>query len=430
MNTYNQNQVAPVQQDQRIHFLDVLRGIAIQCIFLANIVFFSGLFFFPESYRNPDFEFPSDMILGFLSYMFIDGKFYTIFSLLFGIGCFVQYNKLNQQDKPFAPFFAKRMLWLLVFGSIHLVAFWLGDILTLYAVLGFAIIPFIKVSDKKLLTLAVILILSPILNWFVINSFGIDYPKGIMDKSIMVWKNYGYPQVEWQGELWNDVVFELTNTNWSDFFKMNLGNSWIRLSMILEEGRIFKVFGIFLIGLWAGRNILYKNLLQNTKLLKKIAVIGLLLGLPMSFLRTYLEFIGEQNQINGFLNTMSYALGTVPMAMGYAALIALFFRKKPKVLLWLAPAGKMAFTNYILQTVFGITLFYGIGLGYAGKFGFTVITLIAIGYFLTQVVFSRIWLTHFKYGPLEWLWRQLTYGKFLKLKKQPIQEHFQSTSLE
>ncbi|MGB3606868.1 DUF418 domain-containing protein, partial [Psychroserpens sp.] len=335
----------------------------------------------------------------------------------FGIGCFVQFNKLNQQNEPFAPFFAKRMFWLLVFGLIHLVGFWLGDILTLYALLGFAIIPFIKVSDKKLLTLAAILILLPIVNWLIINYFGMDYPKVIMDKSIAVWKNFGYPQVEWQGELWNDVVFELTNKNWSDFFKMNLGNSWIRFSMILQEGRIFKVFGIFLIGLWAGRHILNQNLLQNTKLLKKIAVIGLLLGLPMSFLRTYLEFFGERNQINSFLHTLSYAFGTVPMAMGYTVLIALLFRKKPNVFLWLAPAGKMAFTNYILHTIFGISLFYGVGFGYAGKFGFTVITLIAVGYFLLQVVFSSIWLNYFKYGPLEWIWRQLTYGTWLKIKK-------------
>ncbi|WP_178983531.1 DUF418 domain-containing protein [Winogradskyella helgolandensis] len=413
----NQNHTIPIQQNQRIHFLDVLRGIAIQCIFMANIVYFSGLFFFSESYRDPAFVCPSDGVLGFISFLLIDGKFYSIFSLLFGIGCFVQYHKLSGQNKPFAPFFAKRMFWLMVFGLIHLIGFWLGDILTLYALLGFAIIPFINVSNKKLLMLATILILLPILNWFIISYFGINYPDVFHQKSIDSWQNYGFPQVEWDGKLWNDVEFELTNKDWSAFFKMNLGNSWIRLSMILEEGRVFKVFGIFLIGLWAGRKILNENLLQNVNLLKKIALYGLLLGLPMSGWRAYLLFLGEQNQINSFLNTLSYALGTVPTALGYAALIALLFRKKPKLLIWLAPAGKMAFTNYILHTVFGITFFYGIGFGWAGKMGFTMITLIAIAYFLLQVVFSTLYLNYFKYGPLEWLWRQLTYGKFLKIRK-------------
>ena len=309
------------------------------------------------------------------------------------------------------------MFWLMVFGLIHLIGFWLGDILTLYALLGFAIIPFIIVSNKKLLMLATILILLPILNWFIISYFGINYPDVFHQKSIDSWQNYGFPQVEWDGKLWNDVEFELTNKDWSAFFKMNLGNSWIRLSMILEEGRVFKVFGIFLIGLWAGRKILNENLLQNVNLLKKIALYGLLLGLPMSGWRAYLIFLGEQNQINSFLNTLSYTLGTVPTALGYAALIALLFRKKPKLLMWLAPAGKMAFTNYILHTVFGLTFFYGIGFGWAGKLGFTMITLIAIDYFLLQVVFSTLYLNYFKYGPLEWLWRQLTYGKFLKIRK-------------
>jgi len=413
----NQNHIIPIQQDQRIHFLDVLRGIAILCIFMANIIYFSGLFFFSESYQDPAFFFQSDIILGFLSFMFIDGKFYSIFSLLFGIGCFIQYHKLKHQNKPFAPFFGRRMFWLLVFGLIHLIGFWLGDILTLYAILGFTIIPFINVSGKKLLILAIILILLPILNWLIISYFGINYPDILHQKSIASWKSYGYPQVEWQGKFWNDIEFELTNKNWSDFFKMNLGNSWLRLAMILEEGRIFKVFGIFLIGLWAGRKILNENILQNVKLLKKITLYSLLLGLPMSGWRAYLVFGGEQSQINSFLNTLSYALGTVPTALGYAALIALFFRKKPKVLMWLAPAGKMAFTNYILQTVFGIMFFYGIGFGWAGKFGFTMITLIAIGYFLLQVIWSTLWLNYFKYGPLEWLWRQLTYGKFLRIRK-------------
>lgn len=416
----NENQILPVQKDQRIHFLDVLRGIAIQCIFMANIVHFSGLLFFPGSYRDPAFTFPTDMALGFLSFMFIDGKFYTIFSLLFGIGCYVQYNKLNKQNRLFAPFFARRMFWLLVFGLIHLVGFWIGDILTLYALLGFAIIPFIGFSDRKLLMFATILILFPILNWLLIQYFRIDYPQIFLDKSVETWKHYGYPQVEWQGEFWNDVIFELSNTNWSDFFKMNLGNSWIRLAMIFEEGRIFKVFGIFLVGVWSGRKILNAGLLNNAKLLKRIALIGLLLGLPMSFFRTYLKFMGEQNQVNSFLNTLSYAFGTVPTALGYAALIALLYRKRPKALMWLAPAGKMAFTNYILQTVFGVLVFYGLGLGYAGKMGFTAITLIAIGVFLAQVVFSTIWLKHFKYGPLEWLWRQLTYGKYLVIKKPRV----------
>lgn len=416
MKTSNQDQVVPIPQNQRIHFLDVLRGIAIQCILMANIVYFSGLFFFPESYRNQFFTFSTDMIVGFLSFMFIDGKFYTIFSLLFGIGCYVQFNKLRKQDKPFAPFFAKRMFWLLVFGLIHLIGFWIGDILTLYAILGFAIIPFITLSDKKLLTLATVLILFPIVNWLVIESLGFDYPAVFFEKSMESWKLNGYPQVEWQGELWNDFVVMLTNTSWSDHFKMNRGDAWVRLAMILEEGRIFKVFGIFLIGVCAGRQILNNDLLNNTKLLKRVVIFGLLIGLPMCFFRTYLQFMGEQTEVNSFLNTLSYAFGTVPTALGYAALIALWFRKRPRAFMWLAPAGKMAFTNYILHTVFGIFLFYGLGLGYAGKMGFTAITIIAIAYFLLEVLFSTIWLKYFRFGPLEWLWRQLTYGKFLKIK--------------
>lgn len=430
MSEISQPQIAPIKQDQRIHFLDVLRGIAIQCIFMANIGFFSGLFFFPESARNANFMFVTDDILGLCSYMLIDGKFYSIFSLLFGIGCYMQYQKLQQTNKPFAPFFKRRMFWLLMFGLIHLMVFWQGDILTLYAVLGFALIPFINISNRRLLFFAGLLILLPILNWLVIHVLGIEYPKYFRLISIDIWVTNGFPQIKWGETTYNDFIFLLNNDSWLNLFVMNFGNAFLRLYSILEEGRIFKVLGIFLIGIWAGRKIINENLLENTKLLKSIALIGILIGLPMSAFRTYLEFIAEPSEMSSLLGTMSYAFGTVPFALGYAALIALIFKRKPKFLQWLAPAGKMAFTNYISHTLFGIIFFYGVGFGFAGQMGFTLITLIASGVFLAQVLFSTIWLRYFKYGPLEWLWRQLTYGKILKLKKTPIQEHFQSTSLE
>ncbi|WP_026755609.1 DUF418 domain-containing protein [Sediminibacter sp. Hel_I_10] len=212
-------------------------------------------------------------------------------------------------------------------------------------------------------------------------------------------------------------IFLLLNEHWGDFFKMNFGNTFTRIGFILEEGRLFKVFGIFLIGICAGRHIRNHQLLNNAPFLKRIAIFGLLLGLPMSGLRAYIELMLAPSQLNSFLITLTYALGTVPCALGYAALIALIYRNKPHLLQWIAPAGKMAFTNYILQTVFGIAFFYKLGLGLAGEFGFTVIMLIAMSYFLMEVLFSTIWLKYFKYGPLEWLWRQLTYGKRLQISK-------------
>ncbi|WP_445737784.1 DUF418 domain-containing protein [Mariniflexile sp.] len=416
MNTTT-NQIKPTQINERIDFLDVLRGLAIQFIFMANIVTFSGIFFFEETFRNPNAVWASDNAVDFITFTLIDGKFYSIFSLLFGIGCMVQYQKLKKSNKPFAPFFKRRMFWLLIFGLVHLVGFWLGDILTLYALLGFLLLFFVDTADKKLLRFAAVLIMLPLLNWFIIDFLKLDYSQFFFQKSLDVWSYFGFPSAEWNGRTFNDMQFYFNNGNWADFFKMNIGNAFVRAGFILEEGRVFKVFGIFLIGLWAGRKILNNALLKNIKFLKKVALIGIGIGLPMSIVRTYFVFFGGNTDFIGFINTLNYAFSTVPLALGYAALLAVIYHKKPALLHWLAPAGKMAFTNYIMQTLISITIFYKLGFGLAGKFGFTVITLIAISIFLLQVLFSTFWLKHFRFGPLEWLWRQLTYNKKIEINK-------------
>jgi uncharacterized protein len=395
----------PTQITERINFLDVLRGIAIQFIFMANILTFSGIFFFAATFRNPNTVWASDNLLDFISFTLIDGKFYSIFSLLFGIGCMMQYQKFRKGDKPFASFFNGRMFWLLVFGLIHLVGFWMGDILTLYALLGFLLVFFIDTADKKLLSFAAILILMPLLNWLIIHYIKFDYPQFFFQKSLDLWKYLGYRPSEYNGESFVDMQFYQNNGSWLDFFKMNLSIAFVRVGYILEEGRVFKVFGIFLIGLWAGRKILNEGLLSNIKFLKKVAIIGIGVGLPMNIIRTYFLFFGDQSTMISFLNTLYYALSTVPLALGYAAMLAIIYYKRPALLNWIAPAGKMAFTNYLMQTAISLAIFYKLGFGFAGQFGFTVITLIAISIFLLQVLFSTFWLKHFRFGPLEWIWR-------------------------
>lgn len=408
--------IQPVKKENRIDFLDVLRGIAILYIFTANIAYFSGYFVFPIESHLPSTNFVIDEYLDFIMYTLVDGKFYSIFSLLFGIGCFLQFDKLTKLNKPFASFFRRRMLWLLVLGGIHLVGVWIGDILTLYATLGLTLIYFVHSSNKRLILYAIVFILMPIANWVLIHSFGFDYANKVETIATEIYKYFGMPITEYNGNKFPDFKAYLLNENFADYFKMNLGNVFLRIGGILDEGRIFKVLGVFLIGLVAGRKLLHDRLLDNTLFLKKIAKWGLMIGLPICAFRGYIEIYATHNDFWSLLKTITYALGTVPLALGYAALIALIY-KKSELFNWFIPIGKMAFTNYILQSIISITIFYGIGFGFAGKFGFTVIMFITIGVFICQVILSTIWLKRYRFGPLEWIWRQLTYGKFLKLKR-------------
>lgn len=411
-------EILPIQKKDRIQFLDVLRGIAIFFIFTANIPVFSGYFSFPDETRYPEALLFTDEILDFIMFTLVDGKFYSIFSLLFGIGCVIQYTNLKSNNTPFAPFFRRRMFWLLIIGFIHLCLFWIGDILTLYALLGFTLIYFIKLSDKKLLIIAAILILFPIINWLVVHYTSLNYHRFFFQTSSDYYQHFGLPTFDRNGMPFADFQKFQANENFLNYFKMNIGNTFIRIGAILREGRIFKVLGIFLIGLWAGRKILNENLLNDTKFLKNIALWGFLIGLPISIIRTYIEFYSGPQDYWKLLEIITYALGTVPLAMGIAALLALLYFKKPSVFTVFAPVGKLALSNYIFQTFIAVTIFYGIGFGFTGKFGFTIILAIAICIFAFQVLMSKLWLNYFRFGPFEWIWRQLTYRKFLKIRKE------------
>ena len=413
----NNNKISPIVANQRIKFLDVLRGVAILFIFMANILSFSGFFSFPDDALITGLVFPFDEVLDFIIYTLVDGKFYSIFSLLFGIGCAMQFNKLGNNKSHFAFFFRKRMFWLLIIGLIHLCLFWLGDILALYALLGFVLIWFVNSSNKNLIKFGIILILFPIINWLFVHLTKLNYAEFFFNLNTSYYEYYGLPLEEWEGNKYADFQQFIANESLSDYFKYNIGNTFIRIGAILEEGRIFKVLGIFLIGLWVGRKILNEDLLNNVKFLKKVAFWGIIIGLPISTFRTYIEFFGGREDLWGFLKTVAYAFGTVPLALGIAALLALWYRKSPNGLNIFAPVGKMALSNYIFQTFIAVIIFYGIGFGFAGKFGFTVIMGIAILIFILQIIISKLWLQHYKFGPIEWVWRQLTYGKKITISQ-------------
>ena len=413
--TNSTNPIQPIKKENRIIYLDILRGIAIFFIFSANIVYFSGHFTFPEEGRLPSTLFIFDKTLDFILYTLVDGKFYSLFSLLFGIGFAIQHHNLTKHNKPFAPFFKHRMFWLLIFGLIHLHIFWLGDILTLYALLGFVLILFVNFKNKQLITWAIVLILLPILNWLVINVIGWHYPQFFFELNSKYYEHFNLPIMETNGIKRSNFGAYILNENIIDFVKMNIGNTFLRIGGILNEGRVFKVLGIFLIGLWAGRKILTENLLENTTFLKKVVIWGICIGLPISAFRAYITFFADKTEIWELLYTISYALGTVPLAMGYAALLAIIYKKIP-FLNGFAFVGKMALSNYLFQTALAITIFYGIGFSFAGKLGFTVIIGIAILIYSIQVLLSMWWLKSHSFGPMEWLWRQLTYKKLFRKK--------------
>ena len=409
--------IKPIEANARIIYLDILRGMAILFIFLANIYTFSGWGYMSDEAKI-QFSMPLlNSIINQLTVVFIDGKWYSIFSLLFGIGFVIQYENTNSRNKSFNTFFIKRMFGLLFFGLIHLFFLWSGDILALYALVGFLLVLFKNQTNRSLLIWASILLFLPLIHQLLMIAFNNFYPEVLYEMEEDYFANHNILIED------NNVNFDysafiriwLNGTSWKQFSVIAFGMPLERFAGLLYDGRFFKVLACFLIGIWAGRKIIHDKLLKNTTLLKKIFLYGFLIGIPLNILLAYGKV--QSQQFWQFINIIVYALGVVPLACGYSAAVALMMKSGHKNLSYFAPVGQMAMSNYIFQTIISITVFYGIGFGFAFDLSLWIIILIALFIFLMQIIFSTIWLKYFRFGPLEWLWRMMTYQKYINNRK-------------
>jgi len=415
------NQLAPVQAHEREKFMDVLRGFAILGIFIANLG--SGFAYYNESahltgpYLLPSLDHKTMMV----HHMFIEGKFYSIFSLLFGWGIALQIKRGLAKGIDAVPTVRRRLLFMLLLGAVHLMI-WSGDIVFFYALLGFLLLPLRKLSNKTLLVTGVILVLSPILlYWLKMQYPVLNWPSDeLRNKGIKVTSSLLNIKSE------EEFMAVMHHGTWLDQFKANIGGVFFRYSYLLFVSRIPKVLGMFLIGYVVGRTDFYKNILQHKRILYAVIVFGVLVALPANFmLAKYMGYHDDDYyglKMNGFYQTIFYAIGVAPLAMTYVSLFMLSFQTHAgkKLLSVFAPVGKMAFSNYITQSLIGNFVFLGAGLGYMGQVGPLYFTIFGIIVFAMQIVISSIWLKYFNYGPLEWLWRSATYGKWQTMRKKAV----------
>lgn len=412
--------LAPVQQKDREIFMDVLRGFAILGIFIANLNSFT--WYNESAQATGPFLLPAqDHTMAFLHHMFIEGKFYSIFSLLFGWGIALQFKRAENKGINAAPTVKRRLYIMLLLGALHLLI-WPGDIVFFYALLGFILLPLRKLSNKALLITGSILILLPILlyaaksQWQWLNApAGFMYETGaLLDKKLL------------NSELTTNegIAAYLKDASWWEILKADISGFFFRYGYLFFVSRVPKVLGVFLIGYALGRSDFYKNIAQHKKTVYIIIATGLIIGLPANYyLASYMSYYDADYwtfKRNGLYQTIAYALGVVPLALAYTGLFMLSFQTAAgkKILSILAPVGKMAFSNYIFQTLVGNFVFLGAGLGYMQKVGPVYYTLFGLAVFILQIILSTVWLRYFNYGPVEWLWRSTTYKKWQQLRKR------------
>lgn len=398
--------IAPVNASGRYIILDALRGFALFGICLANYPEFSLYTFQPASVVADMPTAGIDRIIRFLQYVFIDGKFYTLFSLLFGIGFSIIISNAGRRGTDGYRIFYRRMAVLLLIGFLHLMLIWSGDILLLYALLGMLLPLFRNCSGRTVCVTAAVLLLLPVAVDAVAGVAGIELAAPAVD---MQWRYCGLYGIT--GE--NFGVWLRDADNYGQVLRFLVQGAWERMSEFIDGNRYFKVMGLFLVGFQIGRNRLYADLDSHVSLLRKTAVLGFAAGLPLSLLYAWSAVNGHP--AGRVCHTLFYTLSVYPMGMAYAAGLSLCYLRHRDGGLWkfLAAPGRMALSNYIGQSLAGMFLFYGIGLGLGAGTGLVWTELIAAAVFLFQAGFSALWLSFFRYGPLEWGWRMLTYMKWL-----------------
>lgn len=382
---------------ERIEILDALRGLALLGILLANILVWSGWVIMTEEQRLSLAGADAVTWQYRFHHLLIDGKFYTIFSMLFGAGFALQIARLAARGADGLRIYRRRVLVLLAMGLIHSWLIWDGDILTLYALLGLLLPLFRNWSGRALLVLAFILI-------FVVP------PLGIGVSSLLDWKpqetlyglSFAIAEAMGANTAPDQAVAWVARTDFMGWFSWTFSGTPYSWALRLESWRIPKILGIMLIGMVVGRGLADGTLLDDRPLLKRVSLVGLAIGLPLSFVYAARPGLGQSDWPSLF--------GTVPLALAYAAGFVLVWQYAHPVLKHLVPVGRMALTNYLLHSIIGTLLFYGIGFGLVGTLRPLAIYAVAAAIFTGQLIFSRWWLNHHEQGPMERLWRRLTYA--------------------
>lgn len=393
----------PIRSSERSILLDALRGYALLGICMANMVAFIGFVFVADEARDALVAGQLNDLADFFMEWLIVGKFYSIFSLLFGIGFAIQLGRLEKRGEG-VPRYLRRLGILFLIGLAHLYLLWLGDIVALYAVMGAVLLLFRKVGDKALLRWAVALWLIPVAWSALIHFGGVNLARPIYQHAEAMIGAMGFDLR--QGPL---AFFQTAPL--VDHVRAHRAEVFFRLGDLVYQMRSTKVLAMFLIGLWVGRRAIYANLDKYRPLLRRVATIGLGLGLPLSAAKAYIAITANDRPAYEFAAECLYVLSTPTLALGYAAGFALLWANGRRGLLaWSAPAGRMALTNYLMQTVLMSVIFYGWGFGQIGKYGLIFVYPFSLALFAVQLVYSRWWLARFRFGPVEWLWRTLTYG--------------------
>jgi uncharacterized protein len=395
----------PLEESQRIVPLDVLRGWALLGILLMNIQLFSMI---GAAYQNPtaygDLHGANGWVW-LLCHVFADQKFMTIFSMLFGAGILLMTRRIEERGLPSARLHYRRMGWLMLFGLAHGFLLWDGDILFFYGVGGLVVYLFRKMAPRKQLLLGALLL-----------SIG---------SGISLASYYSMPlwpleaRLELKHDIWQPTPEQVSHE------LIAYRGSYLSVLRERAPGELRSITqGLLFWGFWRATGLMLAGMAmfqlgvfsakRSRALYAGMIAVAALIGVPLIEYGVNREIVAGWSFGYSFFAAAQYNYSaSILVSFGWVGLVMLACQSSwwLQRLRRLAAVGRMAFSNYILHTLICTTLFYGYGFGLFGKVARTAQLEIVVAIWVLQLLVSPLWLAKFQYGPLEWLWRSLTYGK-------------------
>jgi uncharacterized protein len=388
-----------------------MRGVALGGILLANLMsFFGSDMMEPATRRAMPWGRVGDGVLFMINWL-VEGKFYSIFSMLLGAGFALQAGRAERRGTSpgsFDRFFRRRMAVLVAIGLAHMCWLWSGDILTLYGLMGL-LLPTLARLPATTRTVAMIALFSVPLGTHavVLASNGRYDPRPPFAVA-------GAELRERLGVAGRPALDLFAHGSGGDYWAWNLSSAVTRPGTYLQSGRPAKVLALFLLGAWLATSVL-PRLHTMRRSLHVTMVAGGLAGLASSYVYATIKATTGSTFLvsgTGLVQTAAYTFGTTPLALAYLAAAALAWRGEPTrgVLEWFVPLGRMALSVYLTQTIVQLAAFSGYGLGLAGRVPIAWLPVVAAGILVTQRYLCAWWLQRHAQGPVEWIWRRAIYG--------------------
>ena len=385
-----------IQPPQRLTFIDSLRGCALFGVFGANLMIFSGLTYMTDEQKAPVAATALDKIVTGLELFLIENKFMGLFSFLFGISFWLFLDRARARGAHATGLFYRRIGWLFLIGAAHGWLLWCFDILRFYALWALLLPLFVRMGLRRLLGIALFtIVVAPAL------ISGLRRWLGASDDSEAAFNAL--------------ALTNFSRGNYSEVLAANWKYDWFLTLSISQIGYQLGIAGRLLLGLYAARALDLGNLERHRAMLVRCLVAGAIVGIAGNAVVAGHLLAGGEGFWLPVARKLLVESGYLGFTLAYAAGLALLFMnaRSTRAVRALAPLGQMALSWYLMQTLFGIWMFYGFAPGphLMGRIGAAWIAVIWLVGYGVQVGLANVWMRRFRFGPAEWLWRSLTYWR-------------------